>query len=122
MEERQVAVLFSDVSGFTALEGREIGVFVERVMGAAARLVGDRRPLVSNTWGDAIFLVFATAQEAVECAFALRDEIRNRDWKREGIHKRLAMRIALHNAHVTLVDDPITRRGNAYGPQVSKTA
>ncbi len=122
MSQRQVAILFSDVSGFTKMKPSELKVFVQQVVKAFADTIAKYKPLVKNTWGDAIFLVFDTAEEAAECALALRDVVRNKDWSRQGIHTELSMRIGLHNAQADIVEDPITGRRNAFGDQINQAA
>jgi len=67
-----VGLLFADVKGFSALKDNEIPRFVERVLGAIAEEVAQlpRPPLISNTWGDGLYLVFDGIRETGE--FALR--------------------------------------------------
>ena len=80
------------------------------------------KPMVMNTWGDAIFAVFNTADVAAKYALALRDVMAHHDWAEEGILTDIALRVALHNAHVLISKDPITKRMNAYGAHVNKAA
>lgn len=122
MEDRQVSILFSDISGFSKLEPQQLANFVNAVMGEIASLLQGRNALVTNTWGDAVFLVFSTAAEAADCALRLRDVVKNTDWRRRNVFADLRMRIALHNAHVTIIEDPITRRPNAFGEHVTQAA
>src|ERR1700738_3204090 len=103
MEDRQVSILFSDISGFSKLEPQQLANFVNAVMGEIASLLQGRNALVTNTWGDAVFLVFSTAAEAADCALRLRDVVKNTDWRRRNVFADLRMRIALHNAHVTII-------------------
>ena len=121
-QQVQVSILFADVQGFTNLKGGEFDAFMKNVMGVLATTAIQHRPRVKNTWGDAIFLVFNTANSAADCALALRDIIRNTVWPQKGIYTDLKMRIALHNAHATITKDPFTGEINAYGPQVNKAA
>lgn len=122
MSQKQVSILFSDVSGFTKLKSAELNVFVNNVLPAFAAVVSKFEPTIKNTWGDAIFLVFDTAEVAAECALALRDIVRNTDWSKQGIQTDLSMRIGLHNAHADIVEDPITKRANAFGEHINQAA
>ena len=53
-------MLFADVAGYSKLPEREIPSFVRHFMGAVAELdaTSPHRPVLKNTWGDAIYLVF----------------------------------------------------------------
>jgi class 3 adenylate cyclase len=124
--EEQCAVLFADIQGFSHLEAFEVSTFVEKVLGQYSRwldnLPNEDKPVVRNTWGDAIFLIFKLARPAADCALSLRDLFKNMDWRRVGIHQQLKIRIALHNAYATLTEDPITSRLNAYGSHINMAA
>jgi class 3 adenylate cyclase len=118
----QVAILFSDISGFSAMPPALLPHFVSQVMHSLAEEVSHFKPKVKNTWGDAIFLVFATAQEAANCALKLRDVFRNTDWTERGMPSDLKMRFALHNAYATILEDPLTGLQNAYGQHINQAA
>jgi class 3 adenylate cyclase len=122
--QRQVSILFADVKGFTSLRGAEVDAFVRTVLpGFAGKLaLLNTKPIVVNTWGDGIFLVFDTADHAARCAIDLRDLVRDTHWPTAGIHGNLEIRIALHNAHALVMDDPITGKMNAYGPHINMAA
>jgi len=122
MSQKQVSILFSDVSGFTKLRSSELNVFIQQIVPAFERVITKHNPLVKNTWGDAIFIVFDTAENAAECALALRDVVRDKDWSADGIHTDLSMRIGLHNAHAYIVKDPITGLANAFGEHINQAA
>jgi class 3 adenylate cyclase len=122
MSAKQVAILFADVQGFSKLRGAEVDAFVEHVMGALAEAIRPYTVEVKNTWGDAIFILFDTADKAADCALALRNKIRDTPWPNHGIYSDLKIRIALHNAHASISTDPITGQLNAYGAHVNKTA
>jgi class 3 adenylate cyclase len=121
-KEKQVSILFADVSGFTKLQPHEIGVFVRETMGGVGKILKKYDLAVRNTWGDALFLVFDTATEAANCAFDLRSFVRDTDWRTKGILKPVKIRIALHNATAIILEDPILGRANAYGGHVNMTA
>jgi class 3 adenylate cyclase len=122
MADKQVSILFADVAGFTKLRPEETAQFVACVLKRISEAVSPRKPLLLNTWGDALFLIFQTAPPAAECALAIRDLIRDTDWGELGITTEFGIRIALHNADAQILTDPITGRRNAYGSQVNMAA
>ncbi|HEY1757841.1 MAG TPA: adenylate/guanylate cyclase domain-containing protein [Bryobacteraceae bacterium] len=121
-ETRQVAILFTDMAHFSKLGEGHVRPFVSQVMGAFAAIIHDHKPMVSNTWGDALFLVFATPEVGANCALALRDKVRNTNWAQHGLPTNLGMRFSLHNASAEILNDPVTKRPNAYGIAVNQTA
>lgn len=122
ISEEQVSILFTDVSGFSRLIPGAIPSFVTEVTGVLAKELKNHAPRIVNTWGDAIFLVFGTPKDAAKCAIDLRDAIRDTIWVEHHIYTPVAMRIALHNASVTIITDPVTGELNAYGAHVNQTA
>jgi class 3 adenylate cyclase len=124
MPGQQVSILFADVKCFSGLRDSEVNAFVTTVLpGIAKRLTHlESDPLVCNTWGDGIFLVFEMASHAARCAVDLRDLVRDTHWPAAGIHGGLEIRIALHNAHARVMEDPITKKMNAYGPHINMAA
>ena len=60
------AMLFADVRGFSQLTEPQIPTFVREVLGGVAGLIRDfhAAPLVKNTWGDALYLVFDGVRDA----------------------------------------------------------
>ncbi len=83
-ERRQVAVLFADLVGFTAL-GRELGaeeahVLLERFFARADRIVQEHGGRVDKHIGDCVMAVFGApiahgndAERAIRAALAIRD-------------------------------------------------
>jgi class 3 adenylate cyclase len=121
-DTRQVAIMFTDMTGFSKLGEGHVRPFVEQVMNAFAKIIEDHKPLVRNTWGDALFLVFSTPLSGATCALALRDKVRNTNWEQHGLPKNLGMRFSLHNASARILTDPITKRMNAYGIAINQAA
>lgn len=107
MKPEQASILFADFAGFSRLLPAELSIFVTKVMPLVGRAFDYRRALVTNTWGDGIFLVFKMADVAADCALRLRDEVAGRDWTLEGIQNDLGLRVALHNANVLINKDPL---------------
>ncbi len=118
------ALLFADVVGFSKLTEDDVPSFVRDFLGDAAA-VGRRRgrqPELSNTWGDALYLVFSDAEEAGRHALELTERIRAGRWRRAGLPGSLSFRIALHAGPVFECFDPVTRGRNFAGTHVSRAA
>ena len=92
------AILFVDVVGYSKLTEEQIPLFVQHFLSPAAELLGqdETAPLFSNTWGDALYLVFDEVLDAGRVALRLRDWICRTDWPQLGLPSTLNVRIALH--------------------------
>jgi class 3 adenylate cyclase/tetratricopeptide (TPR) repeat protein len=116
-------LLFADVEGFSRLSDEEVPRFVEHFLGLGASLMAEtaNRPLVTNTWGDGLYLVFPGVQEAGMFALELRDRVAATDWASKGLPK-LNLRIGLHAGPVYSCTDPMTARRTYIGAHVSRAA
>jgi class 3 adenylate cyclase len=119
-----VGLLFADVTGFSALNDDEIPLFVERMLGAIADELAraPHPPLIANTWGDGLYLVFDSVRETGEFALQLCERIRSADWRAMGFDHELTMRIGLHAGPAYAFLDPVTGRPNYIGAHVSRAA
>ncbi|HZG52389.1 MAG TPA: TRAFs-binding domain-containing protein [Pyrinomonadaceae bacterium] len=118
------ALLFADAVNFSKLTEAQIPVFVRHFLGAVGSLVArfQPAPLLKNTWGDGLYLVFADVQAAGRFALDLGDLLRATDWTRHGLPADLNLRIALHAGPVYACTDPVTQRLNFIGTHVSRAA
>jgi len=119
-----VSLLFADAVGFSQLDEQQVPLFVSHFLGRiaqrlAASAVG---PIVRNTWGDALYLVFNDVAAAGRTALDLCELMENTDWAQLGLPKRLGIRIGLHCGPAYPVIDPIMERLNYTGVQVSRAA
>jgi class 3 adenylate cyclase len=119
-----VGLLFADVRGFSKLSDGEIPLFVERVLGRIGAEIAraPRPPLLANTWGDGLYLVFESVRETGEFALGLCEAVRSIDWQAEGFARDLALRIGLHAGPAYSCLDPVTGRPNYIGAHVSRAA
>lgn len=119
-----VGLLFADVRGFSTLTDHEIPLFVEHLLGTiGAELSGARRPpLLANTWGDGLYLVFEGVEETGEFALRLCEAVRSTDWRAVGFRSDLGLRIGLHAGPAYACLDPVTGRPNYIGAHVSRAA
>lgn len=116
-------LLFADFEGFSKLSDAEVPRFVSHCLGLAGQLacVSCYKPLMKNTWGDGLFLVFSSAREAGEFALDLRDTVRRTDWAAKGLPE-MKVRIGLHAGPVFCCKDPVTGRTSYIGAHVSRAA
>lgn len=121
---RLVGLLFADAVGFSKLGERDIKKFIEHFWGAVSTLLADTKitPLMKNTWGDGLFMVFDSLKDAGSFALQLCDMVNATDWEAKGLPKDFNLRVALHAGPVYEVIDPITGIRNYLGSHVSKAA
>lgn len=121
------AMLFSDCKGYSKLREEEVGLYTQQFLAGVARLIERLReshhaaPIVANTWGDGLFLVFEDVRAAGHFALALRDGIRRRATAL-GLPPDIRVRIGLHAGPVLPFVDPVTGRDNFAGVNVSFAA
>jgi class 3 adenylate cyclase len=121
---RMAALLFADAVNFSRLTEAQIPVFVQHFLGAVGSLVARFKPapLLKNTWGDGLYLVFADVQAAGRFALDLSDLLNATDWTQRGLPAELNLRIALHAGPVYACTDPVTQKDNFIGTHVSRAA
>lgn len=132
-EERIVSVLFCDLHGYSTISERlspvQVVELLNRYLGAMNIIIDEHRGCVIEFLGDAILAVFGApsyfpdhAEQAVECALAMRERLRllNDEWNqsaevlswwRPGFSK-LEARIGIHTGPVVA--------GNLGSPQRMK--
>jgi class 3 adenylate cyclase/tetratricopeptide (TPR) repeat protein len=118
------ALLFADVVHYTQLSEDQIMVFMQHFLKAVADLSvqPSHSPLMQNTWGDALYCVFARVQEAGLFALKLCDLMQSIDWSQEGLPSDLNLRISLHAGPVIRNINPLTGQANYIGTHVNYAA
>jgi class 3 adenylate cyclase/tetratricopeptide (TPR) repeat protein len=118
------AMLFADVLGSSKIREEQVPIFVEQFMGAINRLAADSpyRPLVKNTWGDALYGVFASVQDGGNFALQLRDLVANTDWQEKGLPKEINLRISLHAGPVYGYQEPVSQEQEYAGSHIVRAA
>ncbi len=118
------ALLFADVVNYTRLTEEQFLPFTDHFLGTVAQLLESPgyQPLMKNTWGDAIYLVFATVQQAGKVALDLCDLMQTVDWSHKGLPADLSLRIALHAGPVSSQINPLTGQMNYVGTHVNHAA
>jgi class 3 adenylate cyclase len=119
-----VGLLFADVAGFSRLTDAELPLFVAHGLGAVADQIArmSSPPLLTNTWGDGIYIVFASVRDAGTFALGLRDAVRSADWIGKGFAAPMGIRIGLHAGPAYACQDPVTGRPSFIGAHVSRAA
>jgi class 3 adenylate cyclase/tetratricopeptide (TPR) repeat protein len=119
-----VGLLFADAHGFSKLNEEELPRFVEHFLGTIAAELEQlpSPPLITNTWGDGLYLVLRHVRDAGAFALRLSEAIRETDWISKGFRKALGLRIGLHAGPAYACLDPVTRRPNYIGMHVSRAA
>jgi class 3 adenylate cyclase len=124
IERRTRALLFGDIHGFTRLRDAQLPRFNALILERFAALIERNQAdiLFTNTWGDGLYIVFDDAGKAAECALQLQEQMGQVDLEANGFPADMGLRIGLHLGPVYAARDPILKRENFFGTQVSRTA
>jgi class 3 adenylate cyclase len=118
------AVIFADAVGFSRLREREVPGFARQYLGCAMQSLQTHEivPLVKNTWGDGLYLVFESVREAGQFAVDFRDRILATDWRKLGFSCDMSVRIAVHAGPLYRIYDPVIGQWSFTGSHVTKAA
>lgn len=118
------ALLFADVVHYTQLADEQLFAFTQKFLAAVSDLTAKPgyRPLMKNTWGDALYYVFASVREAGLFALELSALMTQTRWEQAGLPHDLNVRIALHAGPVFRSHDPVTGQINYIGTHVNHAA
>jgi class 3 adenylate cyclase len=119
-----MSLLFADALHFSKLTEEQIPLFLNHFLGLIAGLLNrtSHQPVMRNTWGDGLFMVFETVREAGELALELCDLINKTKWEEMALPNELSLRIALHSGPVFECIDPVSEKLNFFGSHVSRAA
>lgn len=123
-EPRIVGLLFADAPGFSRLTDLDLPLFVDKYLGLVAgemERLGSP-PLLVNTWGDGLYVVFGSVRDAGVFALRLCDTIARTNWRALGFSSEMSIRIGLHAGPAYACMDPVTARPNYIGAHVSRAA
>ena len=123
-KSRIMAILFADVVGFSTLKETQLPLFIKYFMGGIVQMMDSNgyTPLMRDSWGDAIYIIFRTAREAGLFALSLSDFIVNGKWEEKGLPGDINLRIALHAGPVFSFTDPMSGKSGFIGNHVTKAA
>jgi len=118
------AMFFADVVGYSQIRDEQVPGFVDLFLGMVSEMIGSasHKPLTQNTWGDALYFVFDSPQDAGIFALDLRDRVRKTDWGEKGLPECLDLRISLHAGPLFRCEDPVIKKHKYTGAHVSRAA
>ena len=118
------SMLFADFAGFSRLEEDRLSRFLEVVMGRIAKVL-DRRGeavLTRNSWGDAVYVVVTTPEQAAEIALEIQSELNPNLLQEIGLPSDDGMRISLHHGPIFEHFDAVQGARTFYGTEVTVAA
>jgi class 3 adenylate cyclase/tetratricopeptide (TPR) repeat protein len=121
---RIAGVLFADVVNFSAIAENSVLAFFNAFLGEVGRLiaVNSVAPLVRNTWGDGLFLVFSKVEHAGRFALDLADAMSRTPWESHELPKDLTIRVGLHAGPLFEFVDRVTGQLTLSGRHVTQAA
>jgi tetratricopeptide (TPR) repeat protein len=118
------AIIFADFFGFSRLDEDCVPQFLQAVMARIAAIL-DRHTaavLSRNSWGDAIFVVVTTPEEAANIAIAIQTELDCKSLLSAGLPAEGGMRMSLHYGPIFEHFDAIQNARTFYGTEVTLAA
>ena len=119
-------MLFADVAGFTGLPEEHLPEFFQKFLGIVEQELKTTTYLLANTWGDALYIVFADVVACADFALRLLRKLKEIDFQAWGIKlsndKQPGVRIGLHTGPTFEGMDPIIGKINYFGSHVSRAA
>jgi hypothetical protein len=121
---RIAGILFADVYKYSALDDRQLPLFVKEFLGLIGRLTARSAsaPEFRNTWGDGLYFLFADARDAGLFALEICEAVAAADWAAVGLREDLALRVGLHAGPVFGYVDPVTGTQNYTGKHTIRAA
>ncbi|MFD1611307.1 tetratricopeptide repeat-containing protein [Sphingomonas tabacisoli] len=118
------AFLFADFPGYTRIKEGKLPLFWSRVMATVGSVLDDHRAALdfTNSWGDAVFAVFKTAEAAADAGLALQSALLDVAPTELGLDRPTQMRVSMHFGPVYHGSDPIAGREAFYGTEISRAA
>lgn len=121
---RIAGILFADVVGFSTLSDVEVVRFHYEFLGAVGRLLAltSYPPLVRNTWGDGLYLIFPTVRDAGVFALELCAMTQETRWGEVKLPDTLRVRVGLHAGPLFDFSDRVTGQLTLAGKHVTQAA
>jgi len=123
--ERQICtMLFADIVGYSQLREHETPIFFINFLNTVSRVVDtiDVKPIFQNTWGDGLYFVFESVEDAAEFALRLRDSFASSKLEMVDWFKSMNIRMGMHTGPVFKAFDPIIKLDNYFGSHVTLAA
>ncbi|MEO5347259.1 MAG: TRAFs-binding domain-containing protein [Magnetococcus sp. YQC-9] len=122
---RQIkGLLFADIKGFSGLVETRTPSFFVNFLNVVSRILYQKpfHPIGWNTWGDGLFMVFDSIEDAGHFAQHLKEGVRKTQWAEFGLPDNIRIRIGLHAGPVLPAPDPLQGRMNYFGQHISLAA
>ena len=118
------AAVFADAVGFSKLREREVPLFSRLYLTAAMSALQAHFlvPLVKNTWGDGLYLVFESVRDAGLFALDFRDRIVGTHWQELGLSAAMSLRVGIHAGPLYRIYDPVIGQWSYTGAHVTRAA
>jgi class 3 adenylate cyclase len=118
------AAVFADAVGFSKLRERQVPAFARHYLGCAMQALQTQSivPLVKNTWGDGLYLVFESVRDAGLFALDFRERIVSSEWTQLGVEHAMSVRIAGHAGPLYRIYDPVLGQWSYTGAHVTRAA
>jgi hypothetical protein len=118
------AILFADLHGFSRLRDEQFPTALDEVFtplaGVLARFPDD--VLWTNSWGDAVQVMFRDVCGAARAALGLQEAMRAIDLGRAGLPAEFALRVAVHAGPVLKLRDPFRGTEGWWGRELTRAA
>ncbi len=118
-----VAMVFADIVGFSTFTEQEIAAYFRDIQTLIAERSesNGREPLVRQSFGDALYLVYGNIEEAADFALTVQS-LFDRGLHVDGSEAPLRIRIAVHAGPLTQVVDAVTGKPSFTGRHASRAA
>lgn len=116
-------IMFTDIKGFSKLSEDRLEVVYEKVYPELYIQIKDyvSQAETVNTWGDALFTIFADVEPAVKLSLSYRKFFKQFDFSKYELIP-LQPRIACHAGEFKIFEDKILKRSNVIGGEVNCAA
>jgi hypothetical protein len=124
VERGTYGLMFMDYPGFATLDERVLPIFYEEVMVRTAQVLRRYGAVTreTNSWGDAVFVVFNDATSAAAASLDMCEQFAQVDCAALGVPEGTAMRVALHYGPTYVGQDPVRQGVAHYGTEISRAA
>jgi adenylate cyclase len=111
MEQRHIACLYADVSGYSRLIAHDVEETMRMLADCQAvfgHVVASHGGVLADVAGDSLLAVFSTVEAAVRCAMEVQRQLRVR-YAAVPPHRRLQLRVGIDTG------EALVERGRLYG-------
>jgi class 3 adenylate cyclase/tetratricopeptide (TPR) repeat protein len=124
LQRQMKAMIFADVKGFSAMNEREVAVFMTRWLNAlnSIKTKHDDHIQYINTWGDAAYLVIDEVPTAATLALELAGIFNDWDFSDLNLPSNIGLRVAAHVGPIFQTDNPVLGKPDFFGKHVNQTA